>query len=183
MRHCVRCVAFVVALIAGGALAGPALHPPAPALPALVQQSAGEMRVLGHGAMRWFGLHVYDATLWVRGREWSPGEPFVLEIHYGRDISGEQLAATSVTEMRRLGYRDEALLERWGAAMRRVFPDVARCDRLIGVYRTGSGASFYGRDRFLGAVDDPEFARAFFGIWLDPKTREPGLRARLLGKS
>jgi hypothetical protein len=34
----------------------------------------------------------------------------------------------------------------------------------------------------LGTIDDPVFARAFFAIWLDPRTREPQLRNRLLGK-
>ena len=31
-----------------------------------------------------------------------------------------------------------------------------------------------------GQVDDPAFARRFFGIWLDPRTRDPELRTRLL---
>jgi len=42
---------------------------------------------------------------------------------------------------------------------------------------------FYNQHRLLGAIDDPVFARAFFSIWLDPRTREPQLRARLLGQS
>jgi hypothetical protein len=29
---------------------------------------------------------------------------------------------------------------------------------------------------------DPQLARAFFAIWLDARTREPQLRARLLGE-
>jgi hypothetical protein len=31
-------------------------------------------------------------------------------------------------------------------------------------------------------VSDTEFARAFFSIWLDERTREPKLRAALLGQ-
>ena len=31
------------------------------------------------------------------------------------------------------------------------------------------------------AIDDAELAGAFFAIWLDARTREPRLRARLLG--
>ena len=37
------------------------------------------------------------------------------------------------------------------------------------------------RERLLGTVADPEFARAFFSIWLDPRARDPKLRARLIG--
>ena len=35
-------------------------------------------------------------------------------------------------------------------------------------------------DRFLGEIADPEFGRAFFAIWLDPRTSAPQLRANLL---
>jgi hypothetical protein len=83
--------------------------------------------------------------------------------------------------MRRLGYGDEAALARWGEAMARVFPDVRRGDRLVGVYLPGRGADFYGEDRYLGTVAEEAFADAFFAIWLDARTREPRLREALLG--
>jgi hypothetical protein len=53
---------------------------------------------------------------------------------------------------------------------------------LAGVYRPGRGVDYYSEDRALGSISDPEFARAFFSIWLDPRTREPSLRERLLGR-
>jgi ribosomal protein L10 len=37
--------------------------------------------------------------------------------------------------------------------------------------------------RLLGTIDDPEFSRFFFGIWLDPRTQKPDLRSALLGGS
>jgi len=33
----------------------------------------------------------------------------------------------------------------------------------------------------IGEIPDAAFSRAFFSIWLDPRTAEPGLRAALLG--
>jgi hypothetical protein len=43
------------------------------------------------------------------------------------------------------------------------------------------GAEFYHQGKLTGRIDDVEFAGAFFAIWLDERTREPALRARLLG--
>lgn len=43
-------------------------------------------------------------------------------------------------------------------------------------------AAFYHQGRLSGKVADPAFARAFFAIWLDARTRVPALRARLLGQ-
>jgi len=42
---------------------------------------------------------------------------------------------------------------------------------------------FYSATGYLGAIEDPEFARVFFAIWLDPRTQTPDLRAALLGRN
>jgi hypothetical protein len=61
------------------------------------------------------------------------------------------------------------------------FVDVAPGDQLSAVYLPDKGVRFYAGDRMTGEFDDPVFARAFFGIWLDPLTRAPTLRKQLLG--
>jgi surfactin synthase thioesterase subunit len=137
--------------------------------------------MVGKGRLRWWGFHVYDAALWSRDGRWQADAPFVLDIVYARQVSAAQLAETSIDEMRRLGVSDEAKLARWDAAMRSVFPDVQSGSRLIGIYRPQRGAQFHSATRLLGSIDDPEFARLFFGIWLDRRTQKPELRAALLG--
>jgi hypothetical protein len=107
----------------------------------------------------------------------------VLDIVYARQATSVQIAETSIGEIRRLGVRDETKLARWDAAMRSTFPDVQPGSRLIGVYRPQRGAQFYSSTRLLGTIDDPEFSRFFFGIWLDPRTQKPDLRTALLGGS
>jgi hypothetical protein len=49
------------------------------------------------------------------------------------------------------------------------------------VHLPNRGVRFWRTDRALGTVDDPAFARAFFLIWLDPKTTAPELRRSLFG--
>ncbi len=153
----------------------------APPLPAALASELPALSVLGEGRLRWFGLHVYDSSLWVPGAAWSFERPFALDIRYAMNIRGRELTEKSLEEMRRLGWKDPAKLARWEAAMDRVFPDIRPGDRLVGVSLPGREARFYSQDRFLGTVADPEFARAFFGIWLDPSTSEPALREQMLG--
>jgi hypothetical protein len=150
-------------------------------LPPALRAHAPELRLLGTGRMTWFGLHLYDAALWVPGRGFDFSQPFALAIRYARDFQGRRIAQHTVHEIERLGIHDPAKLARWGAQMERIFPDVRIGDQLTGVYRPGLGADFYHQDRMMGSVADPEFARAFFSIWLDPRTREPKLRERLIG--
>jgi hypothetical protein len=64
--------------------------------------------------------------------------------------------------------------------MARLFPDVGSGQRLAGVNLPGQGVRFYFDGRFVGAIDDAAFARAFFAIWLDERTQAPTLREALL---
>lgn len=168
------------ALLAAAAFAA-ALAQASPPLPVALASELPMLRPLGEGRLRWFGLHVYDSSLWIPGDAWSFDRVFALDIRYAMNIRGRDLTKRSLEEMRRLGFSDPAKLRRWEEAMERVFPDIRSGDRLVGVNIPGREARFYSQDRLLGTVPDPEFARAFFAIWLDEKTSEPGLRLRMLG--
>ena len=153
------------------------LAAPAQALPEAARGEA-DWRRWGSGEMSWFGFSLYRATLWVAGE--APAEPpLALVLEYRRAIPGERIAQASEEEMRRLG-ADESDLARWGAAMRKLFPDVAPGDTLTGIHLPAGGARFYFRERLLGDIGDAEFARRFFAIWLDPRTRAPAVRSALL---
>ncbi|MDH5263192.1 MAG: chalcone isomerase family protein [Betaproteobacteria bacterium] len=168
------------ALAAAVFLFAAALAQAGPPLPVALVAELPMLRPLGEGRLRWLGLHVYDSSLWVPGDAWSAERPFALDIRYAMSIKGRDLTERSLAEMKRLGYTDPGKLRRWENAMDGVFPDIRPGDRLVGVSIPGREARFYSQDRFLGAVADPEFARAFFAIWLDPGTSEPKLRAQML---
>ncbi len=135
---------------------------------------------VGNGTLRFFGLRIYDATLWSPGGVWSASQPYALELVYARSFDGGAIARRSIEEMRAQRPWPEATLARWEKNMRALFPDVEKGDRLIGVRMPGAGATFYSGTRKLGQIKDEEFAEAFFGIWLNPATRAPDLRAQLL---
>lgn len=131
----------------------------------------------GSGEFRRFGFLVYEATLWAAEDPQRP--PLALRLTYKRTIEGKAIADASVKEIRNLGLGDEVTLKRWGDKMSRLFPDVKPGDQIIGQYQADA-ARFYYNERLIGSVDEPAFARAFFAIWLDPKTSAPELRAALL---
>jgi hypothetical protein len=151
----------------------------APPLPQAVDAEVRGLKPQGEFRFRFLLLHVYDAALWTPGA-FSFEAPFALDIRYAMAVRGRDLAQRSLEEMRRQGHRDEARLARWGHEMRRVFPDIASGDRLVGVYLPGVGARFFDARQEIGTVADPAFARAFFDIWLAPATSEPAMRQALL---
>ena len=137
--------------------------------------------------MRWFGLKIYEARLWIDDNGLDPDRfaraPFALDLQYSRALKGEAIARASFEEITRLGYADARRRDAWLAAMRRIFPDVADGDRLTGVNDPGGGVQFFRNDRKIGAVRDPDFSAAFFAIWLDPRTSAPELRKDLLARA
>lgn len=152
--------------------------------PRAVAASIDAPHIAGRGLLRWFGLRVYEATLWIPASGFDPHDPlrstFALDLRYERPIEGAAIADTSTREMARLGRGTPAQREKWGDALRRILPDVRAGDRLIGVHQPGRSVRFYRNDTLLGRVDDPDFGHAFFAIWLDPQTAAPELRNALL---
>lgn len=174
--------AFTVALAAG--CTAPAWANVARAAPPEVMAELGRARLAGSGRLRWLGLHVYDARLWVEGplsaADWAL-RPAALEIEYARGLSGRAIAERSLDEMRRQRPIPPEQAERWLAAFVPLMPDVSAGDRLTGVHRPGEALRLFANGQARGELRDAEFARLFFGIWLSEQTSQPALRQSLLG--
>ena len=139
-----------------------------------------QFKLVGSGQLTWLGMKVYDARLYSPDGAYQPDLPHAIQITYRFSFSREQLAVKSLEEIERLHGRRmdrEAVLQQLNA----VFRDVSRGDQITGIHYPGQSADFYSGELFLGRIEDAPLAAAFFSIWLDPATREPDLRARMLG--
>ncbi|MFW9078953.1 chalcone isomerase family protein [Pseudomonas sp. P2757] len=148
------------------------------------QEAVPGAQIIGTGEFSVFGFDVYNARLWSTTRPLAEGQPFALELIYQRNISRDDLVQASVDEIKRLAGSavSPAQLSEWQTQMQQAFVDVQAGTRITGVYLPGQGARFFVGQRLQHEIDDPKFARAFFDIWLDPRTRNPELRRQLLGK-
>ncbi len=170
--------------IAAAASADPAMTP---ALPAAVIQDAPDLQARGSGSFRWFGLHIYDATLWTPQSASAPGtppdwlRPLALHLRYARSLRGADIAQRSIDEIQALGMGTPAQQRAWLQSMRELFPDVTNGSTLTGLHDPVRGARFFHDGRPLGAIAGAEFSRAFFSILLHPRSSAPALRETLLG--
>ena len=153
-------------------------------LPPPIEHEIGNARLAGQGHFRWFGFKIYDAQLWVGDRGYRPDNPesakFALSLTYARDLYGKHIARTSIDEIGKLGFGTSEQHQSWLKRMEALFPDVHEGTQISGVYLPDHGARFYLNGKLLGEIADPEFARAFFAIWLDPRTSASSLRSELL---
>ena len=151
------------------------------AVPAPIDSHLTGARLAGQGTFTWFGLKIYDAQLWVGEKGYQPNQPFVLDLRYARRLDGKKIAEASAEQMEKIGAGSAAERAAWLARMEEIFPDVKEGSRISGVFLPGGGgACFYLDGKVLASVPDPQFAAAFFAIWLDPKTTAKTLRAALL---
>lgn len=161
------------------------------------------LQLKGSGQLKFFGLTVYEAQLWAdsgfSADQWSNQDQaaqgltqnFALTLLYHRRLEGRLIAELSLSEMRKhAAYNntmiDPAKAQRWLQDMVKAFPNVKAGDRLTGVYRAGHGhgastCHFYYNAQPTAVIEDAQFARLFFGIWLHEKTTDPALRKQLLG--
>ncbi len=174
------CIAALVQLAAMNASATQS----AVATPAEISEKISDARSVGATRLRVFGFQIYDARLWAQPSfeaQNYTSSPFALEINYLRKFDNDAVAERSIQEMRKLGSMTDAQATQWLAQMRKIFPDIAKGDRLVGIHNPGVGAVFTFNGKPAGEIKDPEFARLFFGIWLSPQSSEPQMRRELLG--
>ena len=154
-----------------------------PEVPLEIRNGVSSARLAGTARMRFFGLNIYDARLWV-----APGfqasafalYPLALELTYLRALNGRSIAERSLKEMQRTAPLTTEVAQRWLGLMQDAFPDVVEGDRLTGLHRPGTGAQFWLNSQPRATIPEAEFSRRFFGIWLSEDTSEPRLRTELL---
>lgn len=104
--------------------------------------------------------------------------PYQLKLEYKREIAGAKIVESTQKEIKKLGGPAQKLVN-WIEQLKKIIPDVKSGDALIGFVDKDKNSLFCLGNKFLGKVDDPEFADYFFGIWLSEKTSEPRLRKAL----
>jgi hypothetical protein len=175
---------WAVAVQAQAQAQKPAAPKPLSVPPTEVANQLPEAVLLGTGRLTFFGLHVYDARLWAPANFTAANfdaQPLALELQYARAVKGQVIAESSLAEMRKLAQVPDALADTWLGQMSSLFPDVNKGDRLTGVQRPGEATRLFFNGQSRGEVKDAEFTKAFFSIWLSPRTPKPALRTALLG--
>ncbi|QWE17709.1 chalcone isomerase family protein [Polynucleobacter sp. AP-Nino-20-G2] len=132
----------------------------------------------GAGRLNFWGLHIYDATLYRSlGKDSSE---FALDVRYQKSFSGKAIASRTVDEMKNIGVPESQAMA-WGKELAEILPNVEPGQTLTGVYSSQQGTTLFYEGKKIAQIPGADFSKAFFGIWLSPKTSAPKLRAELLG--
>lgn len=109
--------------------------------------------------------------------------PKRLELAYLRNLAADDIIKAGNDMLRRhLSKAQLAALQPRIDAISRLYVDVKPGDRYALTYVPGRGSTLSLNGRDLGTIEGADFASAYFGIWLDPRTDYPEFQARLLGE-
>lgn len=149
-------------------------------IPAHIRQALPEARLAGKGGFTWFGISIYDATLYVGPQGYAPGQRFALDLRYARNLHGARIAKASIEQMEKVGVGSAVQHTQWLTRMQAVFPDVQEGTHLTAIFTPQAATRFFRDGQPLTEIADPEFGPAFAAIWLSPATTAPKLRTQLL---
>jgi len=135
---------------------------------------------IGEYSYSYFIWDIYNIALYAENNDASNGQNIALMLTYKRDLKGQDISARSISEIRNLGFKHEDILQSWQDKMDHIFPNVQDGTVLTGI-RYSDKVVFYQNGREIGIIQDAEFSRYFFDIWLSPNTSEPDMRKALLG--
>jgi hypothetical protein len=138
------------------------------------------LQLQGKGRMTFWGFDVYDARLYVADQRGQSG--FALDLSYLRSLKAADITKSTIDEMQRLGV-SEANRSAWGKKLDGIFPNVVSGSSLTAIHVPGRGTVFLHNGKPAGEIAGDDFAKAFFSIWLDPKTAAPKLRTALIGQA
>jgi len=147
--------------------------------PSYIAAEISPATLQGSGKLTFLGFHIYDAALYRSAKNTSPD--FALDIRYQKSLSGTSIANRTIDEMKKIGV-PETQANSWGKELAGFLPNVEPGQHLTAVYNAKQTTTFIYEGKRIAQISGADFAKAFFGIWLDQKTSVPKLREQLLGQ-
>lgn len=141
------------------------------------------VKKVGKAKFSVFIWDVYESELSTSSGEYpdtSSEEVLIYKINYLRDVTSKELIKSTIEQWEHLNI-EASVYKPFIPELNKIWPDIKSGDSLALVVKQNMNA-FYYNNKFIGSIDDAEFAKIFLAIWLSEKTSEPELRNSLLGK-
>lgn len=136
--------------------------------------------LVGEARLKVLIWEVYDSALFTPSGRWQGDAPYRLSLHYLRNIPAAKLVEETEKAWRQQG-RNHPRLNEWLGLLGDLWPDITEGDNLVFGLNELRDSAFWFNGSPLGSIEDRDFGLLFGGIWLDPDTPRPELRAQLIG--
>jgi hypothetical protein len=145
----------------------------------LVNQQITQAEVVGEGRLIYWGFKLYDAQLFA-SKESQGG--YALDLQYLRQFEAQDLYKQTLEEMQKMGVSKEKQAL-WDPQLSKAFKTVKKGDSITAIKKSRDLTQLFHNGQLISEIRGEELSKAFFGIWLHPRTSVPKLRQSLLGNS
>ncbi len=121
--------------------------------------------------------NIFDAS----NGKYDSEKSFTLSLSYLRKLTGEKIVEKTISEMKKQNRNNASLLRQWQEQLSQIIPDVDKSTTITGVRDDQGHTIFYRNGALIGRIEDRNFTKGFFDIWLGESTSDPALRNELLG--
>ena len=156
-------------------------------MPVAIQQDGRKLELNGMGVRTKIVFKVYVAGLYLEktsrdGMAVASSEQLKrIELVFLRSVDGKTVAeAIAEGFSNNAGETLPALNDRI-AKMEKMIPDVKKGDRLVFVYRPGTGIEITANGKPAGSIEGKDFADVLFKVWVGDKPADKSLKNGLLG--
>ena len=136
--------------------------------------------LVGEARLKVLIWEVYDSALYTPSGRWQGDAPYQLSLHYLRDIPAAKLIEETEKAWQEQG-RNHPKRGEWLTLLGELWPNITEGDNLVFGLNASGDSAFWFNGIPIGSIDDRDFGPLFGGIWLDPDTPRPRLRAELIG--
>ncbi len=152
-------------------------------MPTALQNVIKTPILIGSSELKFFGLKVYDISLWSENANFSYDKMFAIQIKYKMNFSREDLVKRSISEIKKLHEISASEEKSYLAQLTEIFNSVKKGDEKIAVFDPSQGVLMFHNNQLTGKIFDLKLARFFVDIWLDENGSYPKITRKILGKN
>lgn len=138
--------------------------------------------LVGKARMKVMLWKVFDASLYASNGQYDSEKPFALSLSYLRNLTSKKIVEKTISEMKKQKRESASTLLNWRNQLSQIIPDVDKKTNITGVRDEHGHTVFYRNGNLIGRIEDRNFTRGFFDIWLGKSTSKPRFRKKLLGE-
>ena len=147
------------------------------------QEGFQSPKLIGEGTLKVLMWEVYDLRLYTDGTAFSWQDKFMLEFDYSRELEKESVIDASLKEFKLQPNVTDKDIKAWEMYLEQVIQPVQKGEKATIQWVPDGQIIFHYEGSKPVFIENKQFARAFFNIWLGEQTSRPKLRSELLGNS
>ena len=147
------------------------------------QEGFQSPKLIGEGTLKVLMWEVYDLRLYTDETAFSWQDKFMLEFDYSRELKKESVIDASLKEFKLQPNVTDQDIKDWEMYLEQVIQPVQKGEKATIQWVPDGQIIFHYEGSKPAVIENEQFARAFFNIWLGEQTSRPKLRSQLLGDS